>query len=85
MTVIGDTAKQKRGGWLNNRVENSHRPFRSWEVAMPKIRALQTFDTCASVRAIIHNHFNHRHHFNNRNNFKKIRTAALVEWRQMAT
>ena len=34
MTVIGNAANQECGRWLNNRAENSHRPFRRREGAM---------------------------------------------------
>ena len=39
----------------------------------------------ASVHASIHNHFNLERHLNRRKTFKENRTAALAEWRQLAT
>jgi len=38
----------------------------------------------AALRASIHNHFNQDRHLNRRDIFKKNRTAALAEWRQLA-
>ena len=32
MNMIGNAADQECGRWLNNRVENSHQPFRRWEM-----------------------------------------------------
>jgi len=32
----------------------------------------------------LHNHFNHDRHLNCRDIFKQYRSAALVEWRQLA-
>ena len=38
MKVLGNTAKQEVGRWANNRVENSHLPFRRRERAMLRFR-----------------------------------------------
>ena len=38
MNVIGNAAAQTCGRWLNNRAENSHRPFRRREGAMARFR-----------------------------------------------
>jgi putative transposase len=35
--------------------------------------------------ASIHNHFNQDRHLNRRYIFKQMRSAALAEWRQLAT
>ena len=84
MNVIGNTAAQTCGRWLNNRAENSHQPFRRREGAMSKFRDVKTLQKFASVHASIHNHFNLEHHLNRRETFKENRTAALAEWRQLA-
>ena len=47
MKVIGNEGCQETRRWLNNRAENSHRPFRRREGAMARfrdIRTLQKFD-----------------------------------------
>jgi hypothetical protein len=36
------------------------------------------------VNALLHNHFNLDRHLTNRDAFKKNRSAALAEWRQIA-
>jgi putative transposase len=46
------------------------------------IKALQKF---ASVHASVHNHFNLDRHLNHRDTFKQNRSAALAEWRRLAT
>ncbi len=45
------------------------------------IKTLQKF---ASVHASICNHFNLERHLNRRDVFKRNRSAALAEWRQLA-
>jgi len=84
MNVIGNAADQICGGWLNNRAENSHQPFRRRERAMSKFRDIKTLQKFAAVHASIHNHFNLDRHLNRRDVFKKNRSAALAEWRQLA-
>ena len=47
---------------------------------MAKFRDVKTLQKFAAV----HNHFNQDRHLNRRDEFKKARSAALVEWRQIA-
>jgi putative transposase len=84
MNVIGNGADQECGRWLNNRAENSHQPFRRREGAMARFRDIKTLQKFASVHASIHNHFNLDRHLTKREDFKKNRSAALAEWRQIA-
>jgi len=83
MNMISNAAKQKCGGRLNNRAENSHQPFRRQEGAMARFRDIKTLQKLASVHASIHNHFNHRRHLNPRSVFKQYRSGALAEWRRL--
>ncbi|MCZ6611726.1 MAG: DDE-type integrase/transposase/recombinase, partial [Planctomycetota bacterium] len=84
MKVIGNADRQETGRWLNNRAENSHQPFRRREGAMAKFRDIKTLQKFAAVHASIHNHFNQDRHLNRRDTFKRNRSAALAEWRQLA-
>ena len=83
MKVIGNADKQETGRWLNNRVENSHLPFRRRERAMLRFRRIRSLQRFVAVYASIHNHFNQERHLYSRSNFKLNRTAALAEWRQL--
>ena len=85
MREIGNEARQVTGRWLNNRAENSHQPFRRGERAMAKFRSAKSLQKFASIHASVHNHFNQERHLYNRENFKLNRSAALAEWRQLAT
>jgi len=58
MQAIGNADVQEYGRWLNNRVENSHQPFRRREAAMTKFRDIKTLQKFASIHASIQNHFN---------------------------
>jgi len=76
---IGD--RQEAGRWANNRVENSHQPFRRRERAMLRFRLMRTLQKFASVHASVHNHFNQERTLSSRTIFKLNRAAALAEWR----
>jgi putative transposase len=84
MKEVGDEARQATGRWLNDRAENSHRPFRRRERAMAKFRSAKSLRTFASIHSSIHNHFNQERHLYSRQAFKVNRSAALAEWRQLA-
>ncbi|MCK5088556.1 MAG: DDE-type integrase/transposase/recombinase, partial [Hyphomicrobiaceae bacterium] len=83
MKVIGNSADQECGRWLNNRAENAHQPFRRRGGAMAKFRDVKTLQKFAAAQASIHNHFNHDRHLNRRDIFKEKRYAAMAEWRHM--
>ena len=85
MKVIGNAERQVTGRWLNNRAENSHQPFRRRERAMVKFRSAKSLQKFTSIHASVHNLFNQERHLYNRENFKLNRSAALAEWRQLAT
>jgi putative transposase len=83
MTELGNEQKQEVGRWANNRVENSHLPFRRRERVMSRFRQMKTLQKFASVHANLHNHFNHERHLVDRSTFKQRRSAALAEWRML--
>jgi putative transposase len=74
---------QSSGRYLNNRVENSHLPFRRRERAMLRFRRMRSLQKFAAVQSSVHNHFNLERHLYNRDHFKLNRQAALAEWRQL--
>jgi len=84
MDVLGHQHIQECGRWLNNRAENSHQPFRRREGAMSRFRDIKTLQKFASVHASIYNHFSHDRHLTSRPEFRKARSAAIAEWRQLA-
>ena len=53
MKVIENADRQETGRCLNNRVENSHLPFRRQERAMLRFRKTQTLHKSVSVHASI--------------------------------
>ncbi|MCZ8158681.1 MAG: DDE-type integrase/transposase/recombinase, partial [Rhizobiaceae bacterium] len=80
---LGAIDKREVGRWLNNRVENSHQPFRRRERAMLRFRRMRSLQKFAAVHGSIHNHFNQERHLSSRPTFKERRAAALNEWRQL--
>lgn len=75
--------KRQVGRGMNNRVENSHLPFRSRERAMLRFRRMRSLQKFAALHGSVHNHFNQDRHLSSRENFKDRRAAALAEWRQL--
>ena len=80
MSELGNAGKQEIGRWANNRVENSHLPFRRRERAMLRFRQMKSLQKFASVHANFHNHFNQERHLVSRQEYKSRRSAALAEW-----
>jgi putative transposase len=83
MSDLGNSDKQDVGRWANNRVENSHLPFRRRERAMLRFRRMSCLQKFTSVHANVHNHFNVERHLVDRQTFKTRRSAALVEWQSL--
>ena len=79
----GGAGLQQAGRWLNNRAENSHRPFRRREHAMLGFRQMRTLQKFVAVHSSVYNHFNLRRHLCSRDHFTLNRVAALAEWRQL--
>lgn len=84
MKTLGNSNRQIRKKWLNNRVENSHQPFRRREGAMSKFKDIKTLQKFSSIHASIHNHFSLERHLIDRHTFKARRSAALADWSQLA-
>ena len=82
---LGATEKQRTGRWLNNRVENSHLPFRRRERAMQRFRRMRSLQKFASVHSSVYNHFNQERSLTSRDTFKLTRAAVLAEWRQLCS
>ena len=73
---LGNGEKQQVGRHANNRVENSHLPFRQRERAMLRFRRMKTPQKFASVHADVHNHFNQERHLVSRQDYETRRSAA---------
>ena len=80
---MGGSGLHQAGRWLNNRAENSHRPFRRREYAMLRFRRMQSLQKFATVHSSVYNHFNLRRPLCSRDTFKLNRAAALAQWRQL--
>lgn len=85
MRKLGNLDRREMGRHLNNRVENSHLPFRRREPAMLRFRQMKTLQKFASVHASVHNHFNAERHLVDRQTYKRHRSAALAKWQSLMT
>ena len=83
MDELGNRNKQEIGRWANNRVENSHLPFRRRERAMLRFRQMKSLQMFASVHASLHNHFATDRHLTDRQTYTTNRSAALAEWQSL--
>ena len=83
MKDLGCEQKQEVGRYANNRVENSHLPFRRRERAMLRFRQMKSLQKFASVHANVHNHFSQERHLVDRQTYKARRSAALAEWQKL--
>ena len=81
---IGAADRHETGRRLNNRVENSHLPFRRRERAMSRFRRMTTLQKFCSVHAQVHNLFSQERHLVSRKIYRQRRSAALAEWRSLA-
>jgi len=81
MDELGCRAKQEVGRHANNRVENSHLPFRRRERVMLRFRGMRTLQKLASV----HNLFSSERHLVDHQTYKARRSAALAEWQALAS
>jgi len=80
MRELGNLDRREMGRWLNNRVENSHLPFRRRERAMLRFRRMKSLQKFASVHANIHNHFNHERHLVSREVYKERRSGCCQSY-----
>jgi putative transposase len=71
---IGADGRQETGRWLNNRVENSHLPFRRRERAMSRFRRTKTLQKFSAVHAQPHNHFSQERHLVSRDLYRERRS-----------
>jgi len=83
MRELGNQDRHEMGQYLNNRVENSHLPFRRRERAMLRFRQMKSLQKFASVHASLHNHFASERHLVDRQTYKERRSAALAEWQNL--
>jgi putative transposase len=79
MQEIGNDDRQEVGRWSNNRVENSHLPFRRRERAMNRFRKMKTLQKFSSVHASVHNLLHQEHHLSSREIYKQRRSEAFSE------
>lgn len=83
MKDIGNVERQETGRWKNNRAENSHLPFQRRERAMQGFRRMRSLQKFVSIHSSVFNHFNQDRSLSKRDHFKRNRTAALAEWRNL--
>jgi putative transposase len=80
---VGAADRLVTGRWEDNRIENSHQPFRRGERTMQRFRRMRSLQTFASVHSSVHNLFNKERTLSSRDIYKLNRAADLAQWRQL--
>lgn len=83
MRELGNEDRREVGRWKNDRIENSHLPFRRRERAMLRFRQMKSLQKFAGLHVNIHNHFNSQRHLIDRQTYKTARSAALADWQNL--
>lgn len=81
---LGNRNRHEIGCWANDRVENSHLPFRRRVPMMNRFRRMRSLREFGSVYASIQHHFSLERHLTDRQNYRARRSAALAEWRVLS-
>ena len=84
LRTLGAEGKQATGRWTNNRIDNSHQPFRRMERAMLRFQRMRSLQTFAAIHSSVHNHFNLDRHLKRRPDFKLNRAATLEGWLRLS-
>ncbi|MEO0870538.1 MAG: IS6 family transposase [Pseudomonadota bacterium] len=86
MRELGKQDKQKIGRWANNRVENSHLPFRRRERVMQRFKKMKFLQKFASIHANVHNRFSSDRHLTDQQNYPLRRSVgvAIADERSLA-
>ena len=74
--------EHRQSRYLNNRVENSHRPTRRRERQMRRFKSPGQAQHFLSAHAFIHGHFHPRRHLMTAAAYRTIRSEAFNGWRQ---
>jgi putative transposase len=78
---IGAEDRRVTDRWENNRIENSHQPFRRRERAMLRFRRIRNLQKFVAIHSSVCNHFNSDRSLSSRPVYKLNRAAALAKWR----
>jgi putative transposase len=73
--------RHERGGWKNNRAENSHQPTRRRERKMQGFKSPGSAQRFLSTHAAVYNTFNVQRHLTTRQTHRTLRSEAMSTWR----
>ena len=74
--------RHRTSRYLNNRVENSHRPTRRRERQMQRFKSPRQAQRFLSSHAMIYGHFRPRRHLMSADQYRRARAKAFQIWRQ---
>jgi putative transposase len=82
---LGIASRLERGGWHNNRAENSHQPTRRRERKMQGFKSPGSAQKFLSTHAAVYNTFNLQRHLTTAQTHRRFRAAAMSTWRAAVT
>jgi transposase-like protein len=80
---LGIEHLHERGGWKNNRAENSHQPTRRRERKMQRFKSAGSAQKFLSAHAAVCNTFNVQRHLTPARSHRVLRAAAMSTWREV--
>ena len=80
---LGIAKRHERGGWRNNRAENSNRPTRRRERKMQGFKSVGSVQRFLSVHAAAYNTFNLQRHLTSARTHRAFRASAMQRWREV--
>lgn len=75
---LGAKQRERTGGWLNNRAENSHQPLRGRKRAMQRFPSTRTLQLFAAVHSSVHNPVDQERHLDSTTKFKRMRQSRYT-------
>ena len=72
--------EHRQSRYLNNRVENSHRPTRRRERQMQRFKSPEQAQHFLAAHAFIHGHFHPRRHLLAADAYREIQSVAFDVW-----
>ena len=73
--------EHRRGGWVNNRAENSHQPTRERERRMRRFKSMCHAQRFLSTHAAVSNHFRPCRHRLRARHYREIMRRRFAAWR----
>jgi putative transposase len=79
---LSPVSRRLKSRYLNNRIENSHRPTRRRERQMQRFKSPEQAQRFLSAHGMIYGHFHPRRHLMTATTYQRARAKAFRVWQQ---